>query len=317
MADAAIPTDVEDEVTDEQQTERPKTAREIALEQLELSRRAAFQEETGIDLAGDAADDADVDEEEVTPDTPAPKKVKLKVDGEEREVDEQAVIDAGIRALQKESAADRRLEEATRLLREAQLQVAKQTAPVEPPKEEQKADDGDVEKEVIDALMTGDEEKAKQALRKFREAARPVIKDEGRTAIPDPAKIAAEVKAQLSFESASVRFKGDFPEIVADPYLAGIADQYLEAALKSGDHKSWDSALTAAGKATRDWLAKFKGESQPVTPPTTQRTGLAEKKRGIDSIPSASSSATSAADAEPESVTSVIAAMKKARGQVL
>lgn len=312
MAEAAIPSDVEDqEEQEEQQTGRPKSARELAMEQMEQSRRARLSEE-GVDL--DDVQEEEEPEAEVPDDPPAPKKVKLKVDGEEREVDEQAVIDAGIRTLQKESAADRRLEEATRLLNEARQQAAKQTAPVEQPKEEPRVDD-DVEKEVIDALMTGDEEKARQALRKFREVARPVVTDEGRTAIPDPQKIAAEVKAQLSFESASEKFRGDFPEIVADPYLAGIADQYLEAELKTGNHKSWDSALTAAGKATQGWLAKFRGETPQTVPPTTQRSGLAEKKRGIDSIPSASSSASVAAEDEPESATSVIAAMKKARGQ--
>jgi hypothetical protein len=316
MAEAAIPSDVEENEQEVEQTERPKSARELAMEQLDQSRRSRLKEE-GIDLDEDSDDagEDDTSAAEVPDDPPAPKKVKLKVDGEEREVDEQAVIDAGIRALQKESAADKRLEEATRLLREAQVQVARQTA-VEPPKVEKPADD-DVEKEVIDALMTGDEDKARLALRKFREAARPVVQDEGRAAIPDPSRIAAEVKAQLSFESASEKFKGDFPEIVADPYLAGIADQYLDAALKSGTHKTWDSALTAAGKATQDWLAKFRGETPPTTPPTTQRTGLAEKKRGIDVIPSASSSASVAAEDEPESVGSVIAAMKKARGQTL
>lgn len=308
MAEAAIPSDVEENEQEVEQTERPKSARELAMEQLDQSRRSRLKEE-GIDL-----DEDDTSVAEMPDDPPAPKKVKLKVDGEEREVDEQAVIDAGIRALQKESAADKRLEEATRLLREAQQQVARQTA-VEPPKVEQP--DDDVEQEVIDALMTGDEDKARLALRKFREVARPVVQDEGRAAIPDPSRIAAEVKAQLSFESASEKFKGDFPEIVADPYLAGIADQHLDAALKSGTHKTWDSALTAAGKATRDWMEKIRGEAPQAMPPTTQRTGLAEKKRGIDVIPSASSSASVAADDEPESVSSVIAAMKKARGQTL
>lgn len=320
MADTAIPTDVEGEVpeqSDDQAGERPKTARELMMEQLDQSRRERLKED-GVDLADDSADDADEDPDE--PEEPvAPKKVKLKVDGEEREVDESAVMDAGIRALQKESAADRRLEEATRLLREAQIQVSKQTAPVEQPKAEKpeaKPDDG-AEKEFIDALMTGDEDKARQAFRKALEASRPVVQETGRAAIPDPQRIAAEVKAQLSFESASEKFKGEYPEIVSDPYLAGIADQYLEVAIKSGDHKSWDSALTAAGKQTRDWIGKLKGEAQPTTPPTTQRTGLAEKKRGIDTIPSASSSASVAAEDEPESASSVIAAMKKARGQAL
>jgi hypothetical protein len=50
----------------------------------------------------------------------ASKKIKIKVDGQEQEVDESAVLEAGMRTLQKESAADKRLEEATKARDEAE-----------------------------------------------------------------------------------------------------------------------------------------------------------------------------------------------------
>ena len=50
--------------------------------------------------------------------------VTIKVDGVMQQVPREKIYEAGLRAVQKESSADRRLEEATRLLREVEQQPA-------------------------------------------------------------------------------------------------------------------------------------------------------------------------------------------------
>ena len=66
----------------------------------------------------DTQEDSEEEEPEHEPEEPKEQYVKIVVDGEEREVPLSQIVDAGRRTLQKESAADRRLEEATRLLNE-------------------------------------------------------------------------------------------------------------------------------------------------------------------------------------------------------
>src|SRR5688572_7900787 len=61
--------------------------------------------------------------EEEKPEEPVKAKVKIKVDGQELEVEEDAVREAGIKALQKQSAADKRLEESARLKKEAEAEA--------------------------------------------------------------------------------------------------------------------------------------------------------------------------------------------------
>jgi hypothetical protein len=67
-----------------------------------------------------AAPTADAPAAVVEPPKDPAKVHKLKVDGQEVDFTEDKILEAGKRALQKDMAADRRLEEATRLLREAQ-----------------------------------------------------------------------------------------------------------------------------------------------------------------------------------------------------
>ena len=85
------------------------------------------------DQPGPAADDATPPAppaDEATPSTPpaeaAPIEdlVTIKVDGVMQQVSRDKIYEAGLRAVQKESSADRRLEEATRLLREVEQRIA-------------------------------------------------------------------------------------------------------------------------------------------------------------------------------------------------
>lgn len=245
--------------------------------------------------------------------------VTVKIDGQERQV---SVADMQ-RDYQKNGAADKRLEEAARqsreaarLLAEAQARAGIPPVGVDPNKgtpesttqAETSGDDPKAEaKRIVTALFEGDEEKALEAVERLVAGRQAPTQ-----AQPDTQQIAQVVKQQMSVDSALEQFSKDYQDIVSDPYLATIADQYLEAEVKDPT-KSYAEALDAAGKKTRDWLAAKTGQPAVNTPPTMDRTQKLERKAGIDNVQALNTKATTVE--EPvQSASDVIADMKKQRG---
>jgi len=164
-------------------------------------------------------------------------------------------------------------------------------------------------KELREALFEGDEDRADAAMEKLG-IGRPVPTQ------PDARELATQLapvlKQQLSAESALEQFRKDYQDIVSDPYLATVADGFLEAEAQDPT-KSYAEALDAAGKRTRDWLATKTGTPKTVTPPTMDRTQKLERKEGIDNIQSLNTKATTVE--EPvQTASDVIADMRKQRG---
>lgn len=245
--------------------------------------------------------------------------VKIKIDGIEHEVS----VEEMQRQYQKNGAADKRLAEATQLLREA-----KETArnPAYPPvgfesgekvgdststDEAKPSKDG---KDFLSALFEGDEEKALVALEKLG-----LGRPSGSTQV-DMAQLTAQltpaIKQQLIDESALEKFGDDFADIVSDPHLADMADRFLVEEMAGG--KTIAESLETAGTRTRDWLTS-KGVAAPTTArvsepnPTTVRDRKLERKAGIDVIPALNSKAT--VPEEPvQTPSDIIADMRKARG---
>lgn len=236
--------------------------------------------------------------------------VKVKIDG----VESQVSVAEMQRQYQKNGAAERRLEEATRLLEAARsatppVGVGQEAKPTET-QPTQQATSGDAEqesKEFLAALFDGDEEKALETLKRigFGRANSPTL---------DPTQLAAQltpaIKQQLSYDSALEKFKGDYADIVGDPYLADLADRFLDAEVAGG--KPFAEALEEAGRKTRDWLGS-KGVTTTAPPPTTDRNTKLERKAGIDRIPALATKATTVEDVVP-TASDIIAEMRKARG---
>ncbi len=251
-------------------------------------------------------------------------RVKVKVDGVEKEV----TVEEMRRTYQKEGAAETRLEQATKLLKEAKEIREKATVPpvgVEKGKEGEETPDasktkpGDAGKDFVSALFEGDETKTLEALEKLG-IGRP---EKGSTV--DIAALTAQltpaIKQQLVVESALDKFATDFPDVVGDQYLSGKADEFFEAAVADG--KSLTEAFEAAGSQTRDWIkqkagitAKPNGELQPKEDktPTTERDKKLERKEGLEKVTSLNQKAT-VVEEPVQTATEVIAEMRKARGQ--
>ena len=287
-----------------EETTREPTARELAMEAIADQRQGTFDAES----KGEQADEQLRSQLEQVATLPAPALVKVKIDGVESEV----TLDELTRQYQKNGAAERRLEEATRLLNEARAAVppvgfAKPaTSSESPPVEPQPQGGTDEAKAFLAALFDGDEVKALDALQKIGLGRPQPTQDTAQLA----AQLTPAIKQQLVVDSALESFSKDYADIVKDPYLADLADRFLDAEVASG--KPFTEALETAGQKTRDWL-KSKGVTQTGPEPTINRNTKLERKAGIDVIPALNTKATTIEEPE-QSAQDVIREMRKSRG---
>jgi hypothetical protein len=236
--------------------------------------------------------------------------VTVKIDGVERQV----TVEEMQRTYQKAGAADKRLEEATRLLREAQAREQQAppvgVAPTGAPADSANVPEGggDEGKEFLAALFEGDESKAAAAFKK-------AIGGRPQQPTPTEAQMVAQltpaIKQQLLQESALEKFEKDYGDIVSDPYLDQVAAEFIRAEMDGG--KSFIEALEIGGTKTRDWIASKAPKTDPVPKPTMNRDAKLERKASIDQIPALNKAASTTVE-QPQSASDVIAAMRKARG---
>lgn len=306
-------SDVAEEVVES----RPLTPREEAMEAIASSRTAKIEEETGVSLTAKPEEPViDQVTEQLADPEPAPvpevQKVKVKVDGVEQEVD----VDTLVRTYQKNSAADRRLEEATRLLREAEERAAAQAA--NPGKTqgvgEQTPDDLRQEAaQIIDKMYDGDKDAAADALIHLLAKAKggdqptqaPVELDEG--AITD------RVLARMAVNTAFETIKSDYPDIISDPDLEVLTAMKIDRAVAQGTPRA-QAMLDAAAEVYKTLGKEPAGRQKAVQPSSRQ-----DNKARLDNIPAASATATpSEPPQENPSPSSVIAEMARKRlGQSL
>ena len=287
-----------------EETTRELSARELAMEAIAEGRQGTFDAES----RGDQTDQQLAAQLEPLATLPAPTRVKVKIDGVESEV----TLDELTRQYQKNGAAERRLEEATRLLNEARAAVppvgfappaaSSESTPVEP----QPQGGTDEAKAFLAALFDGDEVKALEALQKIGLGRPQPTQNTAQLA----AQLTPAIKQQLVVDSALEKFTTDYADIVKDPYLADLADRFLDAEVANG--VPFTEALETAGKKTRDWLGS-KGVVQQEPTPTTSRNTKLERKAGIDVIPALNTKATTVEEPE-QSAQDVIREMRKSRG---
>lgn len=228
------------------------------------------------------------------------------------------------RAASFDGAAQRRLEEANRLLDEARAKVAAPAPAGSPPVG---ADGkgggeqtGDASKDVAatvkrltDALLVGDEQVVSEILTPIVTGQKSAQLDEQALAT----RLTPVVRQQLSAEEASAKFTQDFPDVVGDPYLVSVADGHYAAVVKEKPGITFSEALTEAGTRTRDWLASKGvksatgqgGDPKPDTKLEQRRTA----KESIDNVGGLSTKATVTEPPIP-TASDVIAEMAKARG---
>ena len=222
--------------------------------------------------------------------------VTIKVDGVMQQVPREKIYEAGLRAVQKESSADRRLEEATRLLREVEQRIAPQ--PVQNPPPSQAWD----EEIIAYALAHGTEEQKAEAVRQIRG---------GRQETATPDQIASTVESRIldkvDFQSSAEWFQTAYKDIVSDPYLLQLASLQEDHMRANGDKRPRKELYAEIG----DGLRKLKGGGVPVTTLEEKRT----QKAGITNLPAASARRTTPQAPAAKTPSQIIEEMRTKRGQ--
>jgi hypothetical protein len=234
--------------------------------------RAAAGDTTG-------AGDADVLSEEDL----GKLRVRKVIDGREEIVPVKDVL----REAQIHGAADKRLAEATALLKTVQEQITRAgaAAPAGAGTETDPTDTADAGKPapvtvesvkaVFAKLYEGDTEAAAKAFVETMGAARGPAPD-----FSDPkvlAAVAAKVQVQIDTNRAVDTFRKDYRDITENKQLAAVADGFLAKRMEEGE--AFPDALLGAGNDTRDWLKKLGVPSGAPNGGTgTDSASLAEKR---------------------------------------
>lgn len=249
----------------------------------------------------------------------------LIVDGQEQKVDRDKIYDAGKRTLQKESAADKRLAEATEMLRKAEETMAKAQKPLPDKDEDTPAlSDPDV-KTIAKQLVDGDVDDVEEAISKLMQGRQPSTPNISET------DIRAAVSDQLAVAKAMETFKtpvetGGYGDLYENPTLQKMVfDKEAELAKHDqsvGAYRSPMERLKEAAESVRSFRDELTG-TKPASKPEGFED-LQTKKQQAESTPEGTgtrATRTGASEAKPltaeQKQAKRVNDMAKARGQNL
>ena len=210
----------------------------------------------------------------------------LKVDGEEREVPQSKVLEEGRRAMQKELAADKRLEEAALLKKQYEELLARATQQATPPPP--------VEEDLMETIQNAafDPEAAKRLAQaiKGRDAATPDVMQ----------LVREEIQAQHMLD----RFKTEFKDIVEDERALTLAASMEAQKRQAGDKRPLYDIWAEVGNDIRTWKAGLSGQTKQEAKAKLQDINVASARIEQKDTP------------RPPTMSEVIDKLAKARGQL-
>jgi len=298
-------------------------------EETEETQETTATDESELVPDGEAEESVDQEEEvdggEPVPgddETPEEDFVTVKIDGVETQVKRDKILDAGVRTFQKESAADKRLQEASVQLKKLQQfehelrQREEALATALPSKDEPKQSETDqqVYRKTAEALYSGDEEAAAEALRALLEG-----REQAKPATPAAPQVDQEALVQevvrqtrytMSVENARESFASEFTEILADPVLARLANEESAALLETNPDFTPRQNLMEAGTRVRKWVEAHGGEHHTPAPESKKT----ERKRALKPVKAAGGKTPGEPEVKPKTGSDIVAEMRKQRG---
>lgn len=249
---------------------------------------------------------------------PTPKVVRVKVDGQEFDVPESEVEEAGgLRAYQKDRAAENRLKKANEALaqvRQLQMEAAQKAIPQQP-----QISDRDFIAQNLQRIREGTPEEGFYALQQIFGKFAPQT---------DPNLIVNHTVSKVNQQSAIANFRKEYQDILAVPALADWA-AYIENreiakfppnAMTDPNFVygfDWNKFYSGIGNHIRGAVGR---PSQPPAPqqtvsPTSPTSEKEARKASIVQLPTASARAEPPKEPKPETREDILNEMRKKRGQ--
>ena len=325
----AIQQDVDLEVNQESQEEQSAP---VAAHDSEIERIAQMVQE-GV-IRDDEEDHQDIPSEVQDFSNPLTKKsdewyITTKVDGEEKDV----LWNDVLTQYQKNSSADKRLQEASERQRELEeyetklnayrshLETQARQPSSDAVEEESPSSDATdaLYEQYHDALFQGDEVKASGLLKKIRTA------DSPSTPEIDVNSIVERTKAEMREEEKQARERGyetrrqdavkmfhdEYPDISGDPSLLAVADRRsAELYSENPTRDPWD-IMQECAEYSRAWINAYV-EKLGGGPAEERRT---QRKQNMDEVVPRNVKASIGEDEVEQSYSDIIAEMKQGRGQ--
>lgn len=245
------------------------------------------------------------------PAAPAPKTFKVEVKGQTAEVDEQAVIEAGLHALRHKGAAEMALREANALLAQARGLAPQPDAQ---PQGQAPASTTEDAQRLAEALQFGTKDDAAKAV------AAMMSRGVASTDINDVVARTVETRVRdvMDQDAAARALEGIVPELKTDKRVLVLLANEERAARMAGDNRPYTQLYPEIGGKVRAWLDSLKAPAQapaaaPVAPTMAQRQAA---KAAVPS-PVAGKGAAPAASAQPKLPTGseIVAQMRAMRNQ--
>lgn len=329
------------EVIEDTQDDEPKiigTGHADELSRLVVLREEQFEKDSGVKLKEEEPAEEEEEKEEPAEEVAEEPEdtIEIVVDGEKKTVPLSEIKDAGIRTLQKESAADKRLEEATRANKEAQalLEQAKHTQPsVEQTDVEEEDTRSDVEdalksmeekqRAFTDAIQYGTDEEVKTALEEYETAQRAFYRAEmgaSQATQPEAEDVVEQVASRLEERQILQKFgqpedEGGFKDLTDDPVLYNAVSIKVDQLLESGKPNVWDTYKEAGDfvRLTYGSGRQPSTDAEPEEKPTSTTNDRIERKREIDTIPTATAKVESTTEEKPLTPSEIVEQMRSKR----
>lgn len=280
---------------------------------IEAARGEDNAEAEKIYAAAEGREPDEADETEApaasAPEPDAP--VKLKVDGQEFEVPRADVLragggnlEAGVRIMQMETAAQRRLDHSKAIAAQAQayaqqVLAAAQAAQQQKPQAQTAAPDDSA---LIEAIRFGDPAEATRAFQVLEERAAQRATSRVQPSMT-PEQVQFLVQDRLDYQKSMEVLQRDYSDIVGDPNLNVLAGSIFQQKRAAGDQRSRVEVLAEVASEIRKW------RGEPVKPSPEKL----ERKKTIQVVKPANVRSTSEPEEKPKTTEQIIAEMRAQR----